>query len=460
MATAAVTWTKAELKERSLARIIAGSGLSDVRETDPMVQEVDAFATDLERAHIEQWEIRDEGMPSQCSDEAMDGHLAEVLPDGMARDEGDYAIGGAVKFYRPNASATILNIAAGTNVYRSKDGFAYKTMTLVTIGAGATESNATSVIALRKGSLGNCAVEEIDRIGTPISGVTVCLNSAGIDNGADRQSRDDAYTTMRDYVRGISPATKPGILYRLKQIEDPTYGKVRFAKFGSVSPLTPGMISVYIDNGLGTAGPLTAVSAGEILLSSAVGGETSLYLDNWPINVVPTLYKNTVAMSPQPVWAYPTGQAQLTSGLTAMDAITAGAYSVFGGLVAIAQKVVDGSVADPTTYPGNSGAGDIVRVLPAALYGAAQTTIGFKFWPRTGVDKESLKAAIKRIVTQYVNSLDIGQRLFASDIIRLVRSVDLVDDVTEVTFNGASVNSINPSESQVIRTSDALVVPV
>jgi hypothetical protein len=32
--------------------------------------------------------------------------------------------------------------------------------------------------------------------------------------------------------------------------------------------------------------------------------------------------------------------------------------------------------------------------------------------------------------------------------------------VTEVTFNGASVNSINPSESQVIRTSDALVVPV
>lgn len=456
---ALTTQTKAEIKERAIARIVAGAGLSDLRETDPMVQEVDAFASDLERVYIEQWEVRDAGLPSQCSDEDIDAHLAEVLPSGSARDSGAPAVGGAVKFYRPGADATILTILAGTPVSRKKDGFVYRTIATTTIGVDSRESGAVSIVASKPGTVGNCAASEVNRLGVSISGVTAVSNTASIDNGTDRATKDEAYQAMQAYVAGISPATKKGILSRLKAIDDATYGRVLFAKFGRLSVNQPGYITAYVDDGMGTAGPRVTIPTGEVLLSNAAGGETTLYVDNWPLVSPPVLSDGGGVLTTQPKWALPWGEAQFAAGIAAAKTITAGAYTVYSGLVAVAQRVVDGDVSNSVDYPGHRGAGDIVRVLPAALYGGVLASFGYRLWLQAGdIDRVAIEAEVARRIVAYVNSLDIGQKLYQSDVIAIARGVSGVVDVTDISLNGSTTaTSLNPAENQVIRTAESRV---
>jgi hypothetical protein len=448
-----------EIAERLISQVIARTGLSDLRETDPMVQSLRAAGREIARCVVEQWKIRDGAYPSKAHDDDMDEHLAEVLPEGQERGQGLRATGGAVRFSRPTAAVSPIIIDKGTPVYRSKDGYVYRTLDVATIGGGAKTSSPVSVAASSIGDAGNCAANEINRIGTSIPGVTTVANTAAIDNGTNIDSDATAYEWLLNWVRGISPAVPSGILRRVLDIEDDTYGPVRFAKFGLRDPLAPGFRRLYIDDGNGTSGPHETAEAGEVVVSDSAGGERVLHLVNRPIyGIPPVILDGGDIYTPAPRWTAPWSQmvfaAELAAGLT----LTAGLYQYYTGLVGVAQRLIDGDVSDPLSTPGCGGFGDVLQVMPANLTSNQLASIAARVIRDQNVDPDTAKVLERRALVQMTNGHDIGQSLTLSDIDSTLRSLSHVRDVpmAEIKINGVN-RSLGAGEYRVVRTADSKV---
>lgn len=444
----------AEIRERMLARLVANTELSDLRETDPATQALYAAADELFRAQIEMWKVRDGAYLSTAEDDDdVDEHAAEVLPEGMERDEGSYATGGALVFTRPTGGAGGVTVVAGTPVQRSKDGYGYRTLGVATFGAGATESSGVSVVASTKGTDGNCAATEIDRLGVSIAGITGCRNTASITNGRGRQSNEDLKQAIRDHVAGIVPPTPAGILRTALAVDDATYGRCLFAKLGTVRKETAGYVYLYIDDGNGTSGPQVAVGAGEVLVSSSQGGERIFFLARRPLVSAGPVLTDELAAVVTPSWVLPWGMAEFSTGLAVAKTITAAAYTVYGGLVAAVQAALDGDVMNPLTTSGAVGAGCLVVVKPAALKTGGYVSITATVDRINGVSLATVSAVLKRQIVQFVNSLDIGAPLLVSDIVTLLRANSYVTNVRDVTINGVALD-LYCAASEIIRTKD------
>lgn len=447
------TRTREDILERMIAQLVARTELTDIRETDPGVQALGAVAPEIEAAHREAWRARDSGTVEGAQDEFVDELLGEVLPEGIGREQGSFAVGGAVVFTRP-AGGGALVVQAGATVLRSKDGFVYRSMTASTFGAGALESSPVSVVASVKGSAGNCVEGEINRIGGNIPGVTGCRNTASISNGTDRQSDEQAKDMMRRALKGFAPATPAGILKAVLAIEDPTYGRVRFASWAPRNPVSPNQRTLYIDDGMGTSGPTVQV-VDEVMLATSGGGELYLYTRHWPLQSAPTVLKDEADANLSVRWIYPSGQAFLSGGaLAAGKTVTCPSYFYYTGLVGVAQRVVSGVASDYANFPGNDGAGDVISVRPARLMTNTYSTIEFDTTYATNVDPAVVGAAIRRRVAQMVNSRGIGVKLDIASIIATARVVPGVVNIQNVRINGVAYDA-NCLEDAVIRVRES-----
>jgi len=449
-------WSVDEIAERLIARLVVRSGLSDLRETDPAVQACRGFAIEIVDAVNTLWANRDDNYFGTAADSALDEILADILPDGANRSTGARAVGGQVTFSRSAGSTGVVVVSAGTPVSRKNDGFTYRTIAEASFGFAATVSDPpVSVVAAAIGAKGNCEAGDINRLGTSILGVTGCTNAAAIDNGSGAATDEEARQDARAHVKGISPAVPDGILRRVKALEDPTYGKVRHAKWMPVDGSRPGYRELVIDDGMATAGPVTTIATGEVMLGASTTFETLLYLRNRPLVSDPVLYADGVEITDSVYWTRPWGQVALSTAVAAGERVTAGEYKVYGGLVAAAQRLIDGDPSNLEAYPGIGGLGDVIRVRPSRLHDGLYTSVTFDL--EVASNFAAISAALAKILAAYINGLGIGETLYLSEIVRIVKSYPGVRNVSNVKISG-SASDRKPATDAVLRTREANIV--
>ena len=156
------------------------------------------------------------------------------------------------------------------------------------------------------------------------------------------------------------------------------------------------------------------------------------------------------------------GDLELTTPLVAHDGLVAasdgaspsvGAYLYTTGLGAYVQRAVNGDPTAFLSFPGIRAAGTKVVVKVPNVVGP---TLTVKVTAGRGFSDAQLAPSVKTAVQTYVNSLGIGANIILSEIIRAVKSLPGIDDVSIID----PVANLTITKSQIARITDANVVVV
>jgi uncharacterized phage protein gp47/JayE len=101
-------------------------------------------------------------------------------------------------------------------------------------------------------------------------------------------------------------------------------------------------------------------------------------------------------------------------------------YKHFTGLIQQAQWTIDGLDRDPLNYPGVGAAGTQFEVLPPVL---VRIKLIIDVIPEEGVSLSSVSDGIRTAVSEYINSLGVGQNVVLSEVVAASQSVSGVYDV-------------------------------
>lgn len=195
------------------------------------------------------------------------------------------------------------------------------------------------------------------------------------------------------------------------------------------------------------AGGVTEAGAGkwgisEVVIASALGGEEYLYTDKKPIKseaalTVTSDTRGALTLGSTYYFNAAAGRLYFTPALAVGEKIsiagtpaTPTGYTYFTGLIAAAQKVVDGDENDRTNYPGYRAGGTIIRVLtPTVVIVSVQGTLNFV----EGVNTATVLANVENAVLSYINNLGISGDVIRHEIIERVMAVDGVFDLILTT---------------------------
>lgn len=147
------------------------------------------------------------------------------------------------------------------------------------------------------------------------------------------------------------------------------------------------------------------------------------------------------------------GDLEVADVLEAHDAVvaagdnadpTVGAYSHATGLVALVQRAVNGDTTNFDDFMGVKAPGVWVVV-------AVPTTISVNFQisvlPKFGVATSQLYPLVSRVVRAYVNGLGIGEEVLESEIVKLVKLMPGVADVSVLSPAG----NVPVADGQIVR---------
>jgi uncharacterized phage protein gp47/JayE len=166
-----------------------------------------------------------------------------------------------------------------------------------------------------------------------------------------------------------------------------------------------------------------------------LGGETVLLLPDKPIkiesgfvlyvNAVPQVYGVDYVLNPA------SGQinflpASYPTGLTVADAVTAD-YTNFIGLIAAAQKIIDGDKADRANFPGYRAGGVLVRVLTPQV---VQIVVTVNITVLSGFNQTTVAASVKSAISSYINGLGTSDDVILNEMRERAMAVPGMFDVS------------------------------
>lgn len=453
--------SEAQIREELTAEFLGRTGLRSLRAGDEIPQIIGMMAARISGFERRNWERRDQHLHGTASGVYLRALLADVLPDPVLPSEPQPGLGGAQIFMRPAADPAPIVIPAGHTVWRSVDSFSYRTQAAATIAGGATTSGPVSVLAQETGEDGNCDIGDIDRL-NDVEGVTSTRNTTAITNGDEGDEDDEAREILRSYLRSAARAVRDAILLAVFKVNDPTYGRIQFAKLAAAEATAEGgVVKLYIDDGAGTAGQQSDPGE-EFLIQAAGGGEWLFYTAGRPIFAGPggiTYNLNGLADPIQTRYSsvFPWGQVRrLESDPLALDddlSMVGHLYRI--GLVALAQQAVDGVLADVWNYPPVRGVGCIISCEPASLK-TATIQCPVSTYSTVTAERDAVLLVAMRNLLAMVNGRDIGEELIQSRAITTINNTSGVKDVPWLTINGLEEN-LHSLESEVIRSSEPSV---
>ena len=186
----------------------------------------------------------------------------------------------------------------------------------------------------------------------------------------------------------------------------------------------------------------------------AVGGETTLFLDNFPIkddlpiNIATDVAGNLV--SPTDYTLNPaSGQVELVTPLVVGEQVVAG-YTNFTGLIAFTQKVIDGDANDRTNFPGFRAAGVLVRAKVPQILVQPVTAI---VTVTEGFDQSDVIADTIQAIKDYVNTLTISGDVLRAELFSFIMAVEGVTNVN-ITVPADDVIIL---DDQLARTQDSSI---
>lgn len=316
------------------------------------------------------------------------------------------------------------------------------------------EGNATAVLP---GESGNAAVATINTFKNPQPGMSAVLNIRAGAGGRNRESDDDFSARIRAHPQTLSKVTAPALDAAVHEV---TLGTQAVLAARVVNDFARDIVRCYIDDGTGvgaTIGPTVAIvpaggvgweytaTGGEIYLRvtkmSAIGGAPD---PGFPLvrpgadpdlggppaaNFVVTssvhgaLVLNTDYFLDEfrGLMVFMDGAGN-TRSLAAAEVITVTEATYIGGLVQAAQKVLVGlHPEDTTNFPGESGPAERLRVQSVASTVTVDVTGDLTV--EDGYSPDDVIALAKQRVTSYIQTRDVGEAVYLSEIIRIVKSI-------------------------------------
>lgn len=423
--------------ERINNRIIARTSLTSLAEGDDPIQISAAVAREVDDLHYQNYLLRRARDVRNAEGDDLDELAAELLPPAvypqLSRREAQFATG-QVLFSRQGTTGAI-TIDVGTVVFVPGTTYRYRTTETATIPNGSTTaSSATSITAEQRGADYNAEAGTITAFSSRPSGVDYVTNSSSLENGQDRQSDADFRRVIYAWIASLARCHVKGVTFAALTASLSTGQYVKFANIVE-DPANPSYVSVYIDDGAGSANNNpTTYPSWTTVLASAVGGETVVTVPNVPIDVSAgyTFRHNTSAMTEGTDYSLnpATGQMNLLPGgvaypLSATDAID-GTWTKFSDLITETQKIIDGDPSDYVTYPGYRAAGVLVRVLPP---NSVSIVVTGNVSVLQNFSQTDVLAKCEAAVSGYINSLDIGEDVVLNEIRERIMAVPGVYDV-------------------------------
>lgn len=151
--------------------------------------------------------------------------------------------------------------------------------------AGEYQLDNVNVKAVEPGTGSNISIGSIDGINafpTPPFADARARNLAKITTGKDLETDDELRDRIKNYIQGITRATKQAILTAIVGLVDPETAK-RVVSASIILPVeTVEAVKVYIDDGTGFE-PSYSSRGYESVLGQATGGEQRLQTDKFPV---------------------------------------------------------------------------------------------------------------------------------------------------------------------------------
>jgi len=429
-----------QILEQMIGKIVTRTGLSDISDASGVKHVLAAAARQDDRIYYQLSLLLNQFSIDYASGNQLDDRAKEIQPGLIERKAATKSTGN-LRFSRTGTTGTV-TIPVGTEV-KTEDGEAVKTTVAGSITNGNTESGLVAATATVAGLSGNVASGTLIKFGTKPTGVDSVTNPTPFANGTDKESDDAFRNRIRAYIRSLPRSTLEAIETGVLGATDTDTGATILYSKGVEDQVNLGRATIYIDDGTGSA-ESSATATSEILTAglgpgdTAVGGEEMLFLNNKPIKTTATF---TLTSSTRGVltggfeysasyafWVNPaSGQVNFSPALAAGEQIVANTYGYFTGLIALAQKIIDGDANDRTNYPGLRAAGTLI--LAETPTNSVQT-VNVTTIISEGFDPVTVRANVVEAIKEYINSLGISGDVLISQLYRKIASVTGVYNAT------------------------------
>jgi uncharacterized phage protein gp47/JayE len=447
-----------QLLSEALSMLVARTGLSDVSDTSIAKHLLAIFCRQMAEQGYQMLLLKDLFSIDRATGEDLDERAKDIQPGTLPRLTASKATGEVVFSRTGTVGST--TIPSGTKV-KTASGVMFQTTVSATIaptspelvpGHGVGRDISATVVAVEAGADGNVAAGTIIKFDQKPAGVTEVTNIDPTLYGADRESDDAFRKRLKAWVASLARSTILSLETAVLGAVDPVTGaEIKFAT-AFEDPINRGYVTLYIDDGQGTAEQYATATGEDMTGGGAIGGETQLYLDNKPVYLTPACILTSSTrgvLAPGTDYALneATGQVVFDPALTAGEIVLA-TYTYATGLVALAQKIVDGDPADRTTYPGYRAAGVIVRCqVPQVLL----QNVGVALFIAEGYDGDTVRSQVSEAIKTYINGLAIsGDVIFYE----LVERVMAVQGVMNASFS-APTSDVTILDNQLARTTSA-----
>ena len=444
-----------------LAKIVTRTRLNDVSQAAFIKHILEAAAISDSEIYYAMYCLRRIFNIDSCSREDLIERSKEILPGDLSIQSATKAFG-TVIFSRNIVSGTISK-SAGIKV-KTSNGTEFITTSSFSITPSnpsvidghitGQDSIPVPIVAMIAGNSGNVAANTIVKFTSKPVGIDAVINTASTVGGLAEESIDSIRYRIKKYVRSLARAHISGLEFAVLNALDPETGsRIIYSKCIE----TVGKVILYIDDGTGYARSTEEI-IGEVVTdglagppaNSAVGGETYLFLDYQSIDLDSTY---SISSSIRGLLVYDidyyinpaSGQINFITALIAGEVITA-SYFRFTGLIALAQKIVEGDPNDRLTYPGYRGAGVLVQVqTPQVLIQNIEVSLVIS----EGYSLNTVQNNVKTAILNYVNTLNISGDLILTMLNSVIKNVMGVYDLTIIT----PISNVLVLDDQLIRTS-------
>jgi uncharacterized phage protein gp47/JayE len=419
-----------------ISLVVARTDLSDVTDTSVFKKILAATSRELDEAYYQMTRLNDLFDLQKAAGEDLDERAKEIQPGTMKRIQARRAVG-TVVFTRV---ATVGDVIIPVNtLLKTADGKIFKTTLQSVILNGQHNSVSVPTIADVAGADGNVPGNTIIKFGSKIPGVDSVTNGTAFSQGRDQETDDSFRTRILNFISSLSRCPPQALEFAAVGTEDTVSGKAVIFAHIFEDPVNLGLVTLYIDDGAGTAATLGTPVVGEIVTANltgpppgaAVGGEEFLYLASTTIDIdgsaftISSNLRGSLTLGTNVFVNPASGLLFFSPPLSTGEIITAG-YTPFSGLIPAVQKVVDGDPDDRANFPGFRAAGVLVRVLsPIVVTPTVEAILSLS----PGVDRDTAVADATAAVEDYINNLGISGDIIRNKLIERIMEVDGVTDV-------------------------------
>lgn len=423
-----------QILPQMIAKVVTRTDLSDVSDSSVVKHILAAAARQDDEQYYQMSLLLQIFSIDTATGEDLDERAKEIQPGDLERYPATKASGN-LQFSRAGTSGTV-SLPAGIRC-KTAGGVFFVTTAAGSIPDGSSTSGLIPAIAEEPGADGNVTSGTIVKFATKPAGVDAVTNPSPFVYGADEETDDAFRSRIKDYIASLPRSTVQALESGVLGAQDPNTGATILFSKAVEDPVNRGYVTMYVDDGTGSAESTEAVSGEKVTEGlgggggdGAIGGEEVLSLDYGALKdtVSPVLASSTRGVlsggyhydSSFDYWINPaSGQINFAPALSTGEEIDAD-YTRYTGLLALAQKIIDGDPDDRVNYPGIRAAGVLVQAkTPQVLIQNITVSVTIS----EGYDDGAVEDEVSEVIKEYVNALGISGDMLIATLYRRIMGV-------------------------------------